>query len=83
MLIVLHDFLDHVDGIVAKVHRRCYGKVDSPILGSFLDAFCDKVSCRSTHNTIQIQCKIHSCSRELRTCSEYNIILNNYPLSRL
>ena len=44
MLIVLHDFLDHVDGIVAKVHRSYYGSVDSPILGSFLDAFCDKVS---------------------------------------
>jgi phosphatidylglycerophosphate synthase len=43
MLIVLHDFLDHVDGIVAKVHRSYYGSVDSPILGSFLDAFCDKV----------------------------------------
>ena len=44
MLIILHDFLDHVDGIVAKVHRKYYGLVDSPILGSFLDAFCDKVS---------------------------------------
>lgn len=44
LLIVIHDFLDHVDGIVAKVHRSHYGAVDSPLLGSFLDAFCDKVS---------------------------------------
>ena len=43
LFIVLHDFLDHLDGIVAKVHRRQYGLVDSPMLGSFLDAFCDKV----------------------------------------
>ena len=42
-MIIFHDFLDHVDGIVAKVHRDHYGKVDNPILGSFLDAFCDKV----------------------------------------
>lgn len=44
VIVALHDFLDHVDGIVAKVHRNIYGLVDSPILGSFLDAFCDKVS---------------------------------------
>lgn len=53
MLIVLHDFLDHVDGIVAKVHRRHYGMVDSPILGSFLDAFCDKVSVTTQCNKQQ------------------------------
>lgn len=43
LLIVLHDFLDHVDGIVAKVHRRVHGNVDDPLLGGFMDAFCDKV----------------------------------------
>ena len=43
LLVVLHDFLDHVDGIVAKVHRRIYGNVDDPLLGGFMDAFCDKV----------------------------------------
>ena len=47
LLIVIHDFLDHVDGIVAKVHRSHYGAVDSPLLGSFLDAFCDKVNVTS------------------------------------
>ncbi|XP_025076132.1 uncharacterized protein LOC112553248 isoform X2 [Pomacea canaliculata] len=43
LLIVLHDFLDHVDGIVAKVHRRVHGNVDDPLLGGFMDAFCDKI----------------------------------------
>ena len=44
LLIVLHDFLDHLDGIVAKVQRKMYGPRSSdPLLGGFLDAFCDKV----------------------------------------
>lgn len=44
LLVVLHDFLDHVDGIVAKVHKRLYGEnIDDPIFGGFLDAFCDKI----------------------------------------
>ncbi|XP_064598870.1 uncharacterized protein LOC135465558 [Liolophura sinensis] len=42
-LVLLHDFLDHVDGIVAKVQRRLYGAVDDPLLGGFMDAFCDKI----------------------------------------
>ncbi|XP_078587318.1 uncharacterized protein LOC144868684 [Branchiostoma floridae x Branchiostoma japonicum] len=42
-LVILHDYLDHVDGIVARVHRDVYGPVDDPILGGFLDAFCDKI----------------------------------------
>ena len=44
VLVLFHDFLDHLDGIVAKVHKTFYGDVDDPVLGSFMDAFCDKVS---------------------------------------
>ena len=44
LLVLLHDFLDHLDGIVAKVQRRVLGNVDDPLLGGFMDAFCDKVS---------------------------------------
>jgi cytidyltransferase-like protein len=43
MCVVFHDFLDHLDGIVAKVHRVTYPNEDSPLLGGFLDAFCDKI----------------------------------------
>lgn len=43
MCVVFHDFLDHLDGIVAKVHRVQYPGVDCPLLGGFLDAFCDKI----------------------------------------
>ncbi|BFZ13107.1 hypothetical protein BsWGS_16146 [Bradybaena similaris] len=43
LCVVLHDFLDHLDGIVAKVQRQMYGEVDDPILGGFMDAFCDKI----------------------------------------
>ncbi len=43
-LVLFHDFLDHVDGIVAKVQKRIYGNdIDDPLLGGFLDAFCDKI----------------------------------------
>ncbi|CAF1273571.1 unnamed protein product [Adineta ricciae] len=43
-LILFHDFLDHIDGIVAKVHKRIYGdNIDDPLLGGFMDAFCDKI----------------------------------------
>ncbi|XP_013385612.1 uncharacterized protein LOC106155363 [Lingula anatina] len=42
-LVILHDYLDHVDGIVARVQREHYGPVDDPILGGFMDAFCDKI----------------------------------------
>lgn len=41
--VVFHDFLDHLDGIVAKVQRQTYPNHDDPILGGFLDAFCDKI----------------------------------------
>ena len=43
MCVVFHDFLDHLDGIVAKVHRVTYPNEDDPLLGGFLDAFCDKI----------------------------------------
>ena len=41
--VLVHDFLDHVDGIVAKVQRSLFGAIDDPLLGGFMDAFCDKV----------------------------------------
>ena len=43
LLVLLNDFMDHLDGIVAKAQRKVYGNVDSPLLGAFVDAFCDKV----------------------------------------
>lgn len=43
LMVVLHDFLDHLDGIVAKVHSRIHPNEDDPKLGGFLDAFCDKI----------------------------------------
>ncbi|CAF1305567.1 unnamed protein product [Adineta steineri] len=44
LLVLFHDFLDHVDGIVAKVQRHRYGEnIDDPLLGGFMDAFCDKI----------------------------------------
>nr|XP_022286511.1 uncharacterized protein LOC111099500 [Crassostrea virginica] len=42
-LVIIHDFLDHVDGIVAKAHRQMFGQIDDPLLGGFMDAFCDKI----------------------------------------
>ena len=43
LLVVINDILDHVDGIVAKVHKEQYGQTDDPVFGAFIDAFCDKV----------------------------------------
>jgi phosphatidylglycerophosphate synthase len=43
-LVFFHDFLDNVDGIVAKVQKSVYGEnIDDPLYGGFLDAFCDKI----------------------------------------
>lgn len=42
-MVILHDFLDHLDGIVAKAQKQTYGSVDDPLLGGFMDAFCDKI----------------------------------------
>ena len=41
--VVYHDFLDHLDGIVAKTQKLTYPGHDDPLLGGFLDAFCDKI----------------------------------------
>lgn len=43
LLVIVNDFLDHVDGIVAKVQKEQYGQIDDPLYGAFVDAFCDKV----------------------------------------
>lgn len=44
LLVIVNDILDHVDGIVAKVHKEQYGQIDDPMFGAFIDAFCDKVN---------------------------------------
>ena len=44
LLVLLNDILDDVDGAVARVQNARYGQVDDPILGGFMDAFCDKVN---------------------------------------
>jgi hypothetical protein len=41
--VIFHDFLDHLDGIVATVQRVTYPGHDDSLLGGFLDAFCDKI----------------------------------------
>ncbi|KAH3770174.1 uncharacterized protein LOC127844441 isoform X2 [Dreissena polymorpha] len=43
LCVLFHDFLDHLDGIVAKVQKSVYGQLDDPLLGGFMDAFCDKI----------------------------------------
>ncbi|CAF4364740.1 unnamed protein product [Didymodactylos carnosus] len=43
LLILLHDFLDHVDDIVAKTQTRIYGEIDDRLLSGFMHAFCDKI----------------------------------------
>ncbi|XP_021360097.1 uncharacterized protein LOC110454742 [Mizuhopecten yessoensis] len=43
LLVIAHDFLDHVDGLVAKQHKQMFGQIDDPLLGGFMDAFCDKI----------------------------------------
>merc|ERR1712159_740206 len=41
---MFHDFLDHLDGVVAKVQREDgRGKNDDGRWGGFVDAQCDKV----------------------------------------
>lgn len=42
LLIVLNDFLDFFDGVVARVHKK-KGIVYDQVYGSFIDAFADKV----------------------------------------
>jgi len=43
-LIIFHDFLDHVDGVVAKVQRADgRASLDCGRWGGFVDAQCDKV----------------------------------------
>jgi phosphatidylglycerophosphate synthase len=43
LLILYHDFLDHVDGIVAVAQRQAgTADGDDPLFGGFIDAFIDK-----------------------------------------
>jgi len=57
-LVLFHDYLDHLDGIVAKVHKK-YGYQDDPKLGSFLDAFCDKIVICTTLWSILLLTQYH------------------------
>lgn len=44
VLILWHDFLDHLDGIVALAQRQTGAAAgDDPLFGGFIDAFIDKV----------------------------------------
>lgn len=70
LCIVFHDFLDHLDGIVAKVHKTKYPDMDDPLLGGFLDAFCDKIV-----NVISIWTIIQSTDFKLTTCVEFSFFL--------
>lgn len=56
ILVVINDILDHVDGIVAKVHKIQYGQIDDPMFGAFIDAFCDKVKVHATQSITSAQC---------------------------
>jgi phosphatidylglycerophosphate synthase len=71
MCVVFHDFLDHLDGIVAKVQRVTYPKHDDPLLGGFLDAFCDKIV-----NVLSIWTIIQTTSLESTTSTEAFIYLS-------
>ena len=67
-LVVFHDFLDHLDGIVAKVQRKVYGPVDDPVLGGYLDAVCDKVGwVESNDIRMCILCVCLLCVHTVRT----------------
>ena len=70
MCVVFHDFLDHLDGIVAKVHKTKYPDMDDPLLGGFLDAFCDKIV-----NVISIWTIIQSINFDLTTFNQSIIFL--------
>ena len=70
MCVVYHDFLDHLDGIVAKVHKVKYPGIDDPMLGGFLDAFCDKIV-----NVISIWTIIQAVDFDLTTFNESFIFL--------
>ena len=67
---VFHDFLDHLDGIVAKVHKIKYPDLDDPLLGGFLDAFCDKIV-----NVVSIWTIIQTINFDLTSFSETIIFL--------
>jgi len=43
-MIIFHDFLDHLDGVVAHVQKlNGAGAGDDPVYGAFIDAQCDKI----------------------------------------
>lgn len=62
--------MDHLDGIVAKVHKITYPEHDDPILGGFLDAFCDKIV-----NVISIWTIIQYTNFELVSFYEASVYL--------
>lgn len=70
LCVVYHDFLDHLDGIVAKVQRNTYPNHDDPILGGFLDAFCDKIV-----NVLSIWTILQTTNFELLSSNESILFL--------
>lgn len=70
MCVVFHDFLDHLDGIVAKVQKVTYPKHDDLLLGGFLDAFCDKIV-----NVLSIWTIIQTINFDLLSNFEAGILL--------
>ena len=57
-MMLFHEFMDIVNGIVAKVQQSQYGElVDDLLLGSFLDPFCDKVWISGHCTFIAIGCE--------------------------
>lgn len=61
LCVLFHDYLDHVDGIVAKA-QRTMGHSDDPLLGSFLDAFCDKIVINISLIGVLMRTRFSACS---------------------
>lgn len=66
VLILWHDFLDHLDGIVALAQRQTGAAAgDDPLFGGFIDAFIDKVFFAITVWSTLLCCHFPSLSAAL------------------
>ncbi|KAJ8303487.1 hypothetical protein KUTeg_019883 [Tegillarca granosa] len=75
LLVCLHDFLDHLDGIVAKVQKKIYGPVDDPLLGGFMDAFCDKEKIDVNRTCMPFICYVRCPSKIVNVISLWTILM--------
>ncbi|KAJ8307666.1 hypothetical protein KUTeg_014780 [Tegillarca granosa] len=75
LLVCLHDFLDHLDGIVAKVQKKIYGPVDDPLLGGFMDAFCDKEKIDDNRTCMPFICYVRCPSKIVNVISLWTILM--------